>query len=170
VATIAGTGIAVISCLQSTPQTAFLQAIPAASRHRRRDEEALHPADHHGRDRVCLADAGNHLRGWPRLQHANLSWGFGPLGAILVSPQYHRIHHSRDREHHDCNYGDLLTIWDRAFGTMYHKPGVYPPTGLDGVRWSAPADNTPRGAVLRTLEQLWYPVKSIAQGGWRSRG
>ena len=29
------------------------------------------------------------------LPHANLRWSFGPLGRILVSPAYHRLHHAR---------------------------------------------------------------------------
>lgn len=105
-----------------------------------------------------------------RLQHANLAWDFGPLGAVLVSPHYHRIHHSRDRQYHDCNYGELLTIWDRMCGTFHRDQGVYPATGLDGVQWRTPAGRTPRALAHRLLEQLWYPVRRIALGGWRSRG
>ena len=29
------------------------------------------------------------------LPHANLRWTFGPLGRIVVSPAYHRLHHAR---------------------------------------------------------------------------
>ena len=27
------------------------------------------------------------------LSHANLRWSFGPLKHLLVSPQFHRVHH-----------------------------------------------------------------------------
>jgi sterol desaturase/sphingolipid hydroxylase (fatty acid hydroxylase superfamily) len=30
------------------------------------------------------------------LQHANIRWGFGPAGRVLVSPAYHRFHHASD--------------------------------------------------------------------------
>lgn len=50
---------------------------------------------------------------------------------LLVTPRTHLIHHSPQRSEHDRNYGDLLTLWDRAFGT--HTPPLPAPTaiGLD---------------------------------------
>lgn len=44
------------------------------------------------------------------LQHANLGWNFGPLGKMLVSPAYLRLHHASDVQHR--NRGAVLTIWD----------------------------------------------------------
>src|SRR5215469_3512479 len=44
------------------------------------------------------------------LQHANLRWTFGPLGRVIVSPAYHRLHH--DRVSQAVNLGVVLTIWD----------------------------------------------------------
>lgn len=28
------------------------------------------------------------------LPHANVRWSFGPLGKVIVSPAYHRLHHA----------------------------------------------------------------------------
>jgi sterol desaturase/sphingolipid hydroxylase (fatty acid hydroxylase superfamily) len=66
------------------------------------------------------------------LQHANLRWTFGPLGRILVSPAYHRLHHATDIQ--DANLGVVLTIWDvlagrATFPARAHRAGR---TGLDG--------------------------------------
>ena len=66
------------------------------------------------------------------LQHANLRWTFGPLGRVLVSPSYHRLHHATDIQ--DANLGVVLTIWDvlagRArFPARANRVGR---TGLDG--------------------------------------
>jgi sterol desaturase/sphingolipid hydroxylase (fatty acid hydroxylase superfamily) len=66
------------------------------------------------------------------LQHANLRWTFGPLGRILVSPAYHRLHHATGIQ--DANLGVVLTIWDvlagRArFPARAHRAGR---TGLAG--------------------------------------
>jgi sterol desaturase/sphingolipid hydroxylase (fatty acid hydroxylase superfamily) len=66
------------------------------------------------------------------LQHANLRWTFGPLGRILVSPAYHRLHHATGIQ--DVNLGVVLTIWDvlagRArFPGRAHRAGR---TGLAG--------------------------------------
>jgi sterol desaturase/sphingolipid hydroxylase (fatty acid hydroxylase superfamily) len=56
-------------------------------------------------------------------QHMNVSWPSRWLEWIFVTPRYHQIHHSVDPRHHVANLGDLLTIWDRLFGT-YVDPGT----------------------------------------------
>jgi sterol desaturase/sphingolipid hydroxylase (fatty acid hydroxylase superfamily) len=45
-------------------------------------------------------------------EHSNTNLGFGPLGRIFVSPNYHRIHH-RPNGPQDINLGFALTIWDQ---------------------------------------------------------
>ena len=56
---------------------------------------------------------------WTGLQHSELQWSLGPIGKyFLISPAAHRIHHSLDPQHYNCNYGTLLPIWDMAFGTF----------------------------------------------------
>ncbi len=52
------------------------------------------------------------------LPHANLRWTFGPLGRVLVSPAYHRVHHARDLPADDqaVNLGFVLVCWDRLAG------------------------------------------------------
>ena len=39
------------------------------------------------------------------------------LRTILVTPAMHYVHHTRLREEYDSNYGDMLSLWDRLFGT-----------------------------------------------------
>ena len=51
--------------------------------------------------------------------HANVTWGFGPLGGWLASPTWHRWHHSRQPSAIDMNYAPMFVIWDRLFGTFY---------------------------------------------------
>jgi sterol desaturase/sphingolipid hydroxylase (fatty acid hydroxylase superfamily) len=41
------------------------------------------------------------------------------LRIVLVTPHVHWIHHSRNDMDHDRNYGIILSIWDRWFGTYY---------------------------------------------------
>lgn len=51
--------------------------------------------------------------------HSNMSFpGERLLGRILVVPYLHRVHHSVCRNEHDRNYGAVLSIWDRLFGTL----------------------------------------------------
>ena len=80
--------------------------------------------------------------GWLFLIHANVRIGFGRAGHwLLVSPQVHRIHHSRLPQHRDRNYALFFPAIDRLFGTWYEPaPGEYPPTGLtDGGRYDGVA-------------------------------
>lgn len=52
------------------------------------------------------------------LQHSDLPWDFGPLGYLIASPRFHRMHHSRERADFDSNYSNLFAFWDYLFGTV----------------------------------------------------
>ncbi|MCA1654010.1 MAG: sterol desaturase family protein [Sphingomicrobium sp.] len=54
------------------------------------------------------------------------------LGAIFVTPGIHRLHHAPDRVLHDSNFGDILTVWDRLFGTFNPVSACAERVGLDG--------------------------------------
>jgi sterol desaturase/sphingolipid hydroxylase (fatty acid hydroxylase superfamily) len=58
-------------------------------------------------------------------QHANVSWGFGPLRCILASPRFHRWHHTSAAEGRDKNFAGLLPLWNILFGT-YYLPAIQP--------------------------------------------
>ena len=45
------------------------------------------------------------------LPHANVRWTYGRVGRILVSPAYHRIHHSATGRL-DINLGTVFAVWD----------------------------------------------------------
>jgi len=57
------------------------------------------------------------------LPHANLPWSFGPLGKIIVSPAYHRLHHLIDGPA-GVNLGIVLTVWD-----VFAGHAVFPRAG-----------------------------------------
>ncbi len=67
------------------------------------------------------------------VQHANLRWRFGPFEAWLVSPSFHRRHHSIGDGHEGpargCNFAVLFPVWDKLFGTADFRPG-FVPTGI----------------------------------------
>ncbi|MES2112160.1 MAG: sterol desaturase family protein [Bacteroidota bacterium] len=42
------------------------------------------------------------------------------LGWVFITPNLHHVHHHYVLPYTDCNYGDVLSIWDRLFGT-YHE-------------------------------------------------
>ena len=48
-----------------------------------------------------------------------------PVELILNTPSHHRVHHGSDPIYLDRNYGGVLIIWDRIFGTFQaelHRP------------------------------------------------
>ena len=87
---------------------------------------------------------------WIYVAHANINLGFGPLWWLLVSPNYHRIHHSLVPEHIDKNFVEWFPIWDIIFGTV-----VIP-------RWRECPSTGVAGVSVRTLPQAYLlPFK-----GW----
>jgi sterol desaturase/sphingolipid hydroxylase (fatty acid hydroxylase superfamily) len=57
------------------------------------------------------------------LPHANVRWTYGKAGSVLISPAYHRIHHSATGRL-DINLGTVFTIWDVA-----SRRAVFPAAG-----------------------------------------
>jgi len=64
-------------------------------------------------------------------EHTNLTVNVGPLAWLIITPDYHRIHHSAT-VHRGKNLGTTFSLWDRMFGT-YVEPASVPehfPLGL----------------------------------------
>jgi sterol desaturase/sphingolipid hydroxylase (fatty acid hydroxylase superfamily) len=47
-----------------------------------------------------------------------LSW----MSGWLMTPDLHRLHHSRAYAENNSNFGNLIPVWDRAFGTLSLRP------------------------------------------------
>ena len=58
-------------------------------------------------------------------KNGKLGW----LEKIFITPSHHRVHHSSNPEYLDKNYGDMLIIWDKIFGTFVEET-VEPKYGL----------------------------------------
>jgi sterol desaturase/sphingolipid hydroxylase (fatty acid hydroxylase superfamily) len=57
--------------------------------------------------------------------HSNLKVPFArQLEYVFVTPRFHFVHHSSDRSLADNNFGFLLSVWDRLFGTYVDPPTV----------------------------------------------
>jgi sterol desaturase/sphingolipid hydroxylase (fatty acid hydroxylase superfamily) len=72
------------------------------------------------------------------LQHANVLLPFGWLGErLLVSPRFHRVHHSIDSGYEGaargCNFGVVLPWWDLLFRTATFDAPIQP-TGVRDAR------------------------------------
>ena len=48
-----------------------------------------------------------------------------PIEFVFNTPSHHRVHHGMDQLYLDRNYGGILIIWDRLFGTF--QPEVFRP-------------------------------------------
>jgi sterol desaturase/sphingolipid hydroxylase (fatty acid hydroxylase superfamily) len=95
------------------------------------------------------------------LQHANLRWTFGPVGRLLVSPAYHRLHHAPDTQR--VNLGVVLAIWDVLAGCARFpsRADAVGPTGLDGRPVPVEQDFS-AGSVLLLARQLVEPFQAQA--------
>lgn len=100
---------------------------------------------------------------WDYFIHSSIRINLGPLRYIVVSPQYHRVHHSMQREHFDRNYSDRFIIWDWMFGTLLRDSDIYPETGVQGYPSDVSRSWTPWGFLLQHLVDLWYPFKMIGR-------
>ena len=57
------------------------------------------------------------------------------LRLFIVTPDMHRIHHSRDRNEHDTNFGFALSVWDRFFRTYKDYPQTKHEDMEIGLNW-----------------------------------
>lgn len=82
---------------------------------------------------------------WPRWIDTAFSW-------LLITPRMHWSHHSPDMARTNSNYGMLLSLWDRAFGSL-----------------TPPVDDAPRFG-LRALESpRWHSAWGMLLTPWRAR-
>jgi sterol desaturase/sphingolipid hydroxylase (fatty acid hydroxylase superfamily) len=100
------------------------------------------------------------------LPHANVRWTYGPIGRIMISPAYHRIHHSATGRL-DINLGTVFAIWDAAsrravFPARAAKDRTVIETGLAGrpvpVEQSGPRPRLGRTMLSQLAEPFTTPL------------
>ena len=91
--------------------------------------------------------------------HTRLIGKMGVLEHIIVTPSHHRVHHAINPEYIDRNYGQILIIWDRMFGTFQKE--------LSDVK--------PVYGVLRPVKS-WNPILinfkhtyQLCKDAWRTK-
>jgi sterol desaturase/sphingolipid hydroxylase (fatty acid hydroxylase superfamily) len=52
------------------------------------------------------------------LLHTQLVGKLGVLEWVLMTPSHHRVHHGWNERYVDKNFGGILVVWDRIFGTF----------------------------------------------------
>ena len=81
-----------------------------------------------------------------------------PLEFIFNTPSHHRVHHGSNPEYLDRNYGGILIVWDRLFGSYAAEDETEP--CVYGTR-------TP----LRSWNPLWANLQvyaDLAKDSWRA--
>jgi len=94
------------------------------------------------------------------LQHANIRWTFGPVGRVIVSPAYHRLHHARDNQ--GVNLGVVFSVWDMLAGRARFpaRSEGAGRTGLVGRPVPVEQDDRARPALVLVGQQLLEPFQA----------
>ena len=86
------------------------------------------------------------------------------LDAVFVTPSAHRVHHGSNPEYLDRNFGSMLIVWDRLFGT-YAPETVEARYGLAGGK----RIETPAQALVGGYPTLLRQLRAVPSIGGRLR-
>jgi sterol desaturase/sphingolipid hydroxylase (fatty acid hydroxylase superfamily) len=112
-----------------------------------------------GRESTFLL-AGYAVRFLQSLSHANVKLSFGSVfGRVIVSPQFHRVHHAvgigHEGKHNGCNFASVFACWDVLFGSANLR-NIYPRTGVRDQL-------TGRDYGATIVSQQWLALKRIVK-------
>ncbi|KAB2919781.1 MAG: hypothetical protein F9K29_04115 [Hyphomicrobiaceae bacterium] len=92
---------------------------------------------------------------WIHTEHiGKLGW----FDRVFASPSNHRVHHAVNDKYLDKNYGGILIIWDRMFGTFVEEEE----TCVYGTR-----------TQLNSWDPVWANLEvyaALIKSSWRARG
>lgn len=75
------------------------------------------------------------------------------LRLLVVTPDVHRIHHSQNMAEGNSNFGAILTVWDRMFGTYFDQPRM----AEDRLLMGLPEHEKPKAFSVKEL--LIFPFR-----------
>ncbi|HOZ67343.1 MAG TPA: sterol desaturase family protein [Burkholderiaceae bacterium] len=96
--------------------------------------------------------------------HTQLIGKLGWMEKIFITPSNHRVHHGQNDYCIDKNYGGILCIWDRMFGTYADELDQEKP--VYGIRRPLESWN-PLWANVHHYVQIWHQIKSTSN--WRHK-
>ncbi|MBW4671439.1 MAG: sterol desaturase family protein [Cyanomargarita calcarea GSE-NOS-MK-12-04C] len=96
--------------------------------------------------------------------HTELIPKLGFLEWFLNTPSHHRVHHASNSEYIDCNYGGVLIIFDRLFGTFTSENTSNPP--IYGLTHPIKSNN-PLKIALHEWMQIFKDI--ISTDSWNKR-
>jgi len=96
--------------------------------------------------------------------HASYVGDLGWMERVFATPRIHKVHHGNQARYIDKNYSQVLTLWDRLFGSFEPHDDDEPPV----VGLVKPIhDNNPLTAQFAGFHQLWARMKTADR--WRDR-
>lgn len=87
--------------------------------------------------------------------HTSYIGKLGWLEKVLITPSHHRVHHGKNDIYIDKNYGSVLLLWDKIFGTFQAES--------ESVQFGITADyvdNNPIHAITYHFQGLWLQVRN----------
>jgi sterol desaturase/sphingolipid hydroxylase (fatty acid hydroxylase superfamily) len=96
--------------------------------------------------------------------HTQLVRRLGVFDRILITPSNHRVHHAQNERYIDKNYGGMLILWDRLFGTFEDESEDEPV--VFGVRKPL-ANWNPFWANLQVYDYLLFDARRASR--WRDK-
>jgi sterol desaturase/sphingolipid hydroxylase (fatty acid hydroxylase superfamily) len=85
-----------------------------------------------------------------------------PLEAVLNTPSHHRVHHGANEQYLDRNYGGILIVWDRIFGSFIPES--------ERVRYGLTKNIDTFNPVKVAFGEYGALVRDLrAARGWRTR-
>src|SRR5580704_3348308 len=92
--------------------------------------------------------------------HTELVPRIGWLEWVINTPSAHRVHHASNAEYIDKNYGGVLLIWDRLFGSYQaERPDIEIRYGLAHPR------SAPNNPFVIAYEDVWLTLKAALRPG-----
>lgn len=99
---------------------------------------------------------------WQFFLHTELAPRLGPLEWLLNTPHHHRIHHAANPSCRDRNFGGMLIVWDRLFGTFAEAPA-------EPLRYGLAGEAPRRDPVSVALGGWWRLARALRHAGGARR-
>ncbi len=96
--------------------------------------------------------------------HSTLIPRLGPLEWVLNTPSAHRVHHASNDEYLDRNYGGILIVFDRLFGTYVAEDDRIP------IRYGLVHPTGSYNPFVVVFAEFWHMLKDAwAARSWGDR-
>jgi sterol desaturase/sphingolipid hydroxylase (fatty acid hydroxylase superfamily) len=115
-----------------------------------------------GFDPLLVGASFGVMLGYQQWLHTETIGRLGGFDRVFNSPANHRVHHGSQAHYLDKNYGGILIVWDRLFGT-WEPESVQPVYGL-----TIPIGSSHLWTVhTAEIGALWRELKTATS--WRDR-